>query len=236
MPGQLITLPLRLYVRGARLLVHTAEDVTGRAIDTTLQLAGLLSTLRPGGGGGPAAGTASTPTRREPTSQPERARERAERQEPPRAAPAPDWTPSPSPDPRIAERAQEDRLPAQQAASNGAGERLASERIEEEGTTPTVEVDLETPSPTEPAHISTDPVLVREEAEPGAEEGAGAAVHIDPPWDGYDRMNARDIIARLSGATPAELATVQLYESATRKRQTVLQAAERQLRSAGGNG
>jgi hypothetical protein len=70
---------------------------------------------------------------------------------------------------------------------------------------------------------------VREEAEPGAEDGAGAQVTIDEPWDGYARLNARDVIARLSGASPAELAAVTLYETAHRARQTVLSAVERQL-------
>jgi hypothetical protein len=77
---------------------------------------------------------------------------------------------------------------------------------------------------------------VREEAEPGAEDGAGPRVVVQEPWEGYARMSAKDVIARLAGATSAELAAVSLYESANRSRQTVLEAVQRQLRTANGGG
>jgi hypothetical protein len=54
-------------------------------------------------------------------------------------------------------------------------------------------------------------------------------VTVDEPWDGYAQLNAKDVIARLSGASQAELAAVTLYESAHQARQTVLSAVERQL-------
>jgi hypothetical protein len=88
----------------------------------------------------------------------------------------------------------------------------------------------------EPVHVSEEPELVREEAEIGAEEGAGASITIDPPWEGYDRLGARDVIARLSGADAAVLAAVQLYESSHRSRQTVLVTVQRQLKAANGSG
>jgi len=69
-------------------------------------------------------------------------------------------------------------------------------------------------------------------ADPGAEDGPGASVHIQEPWRGYGRMTANDIIARLTGASREELAAVALYERAHRDRQTVLAAAERELRRA----
>src|SRR4051794_19696332 len=34
-----------------------------------------------------------------------------------------------------------------------------------------------------PDHVDEDPVLVAEAAEAGAEDGAGAELHVDPPWD-----------------------------------------------------
>lgn len=92
------------------------------------------------------------------------------------------------------------------------------------------------PPEPEPAHVSEEPELAREEAEPGAEDGAGASVTVDEPWEGYARMSARDVIARLTDATPAELAAVSLYESGNRSRQTVLEAVQRQLRAANGGG
>ncbi|HUE28193.1 MAG TPA: hypothetical protein VMP89_15575 [Solirubrobacteraceae bacterium] len=86
------------------------------------------------------------------------------------------------------------------------------------------------------AHVSEEPVLVEEFAEPGAERGAGAELHVHEPWSGYDQLNAKDVIARLAVASPAELAAVQLYESTNRSRQTILTAVARQLRSANGGG
>ena len=88
----------------------------------------------------------------------------------------------------------------------------------------------------EPVHVSEEPQLVRAEAEPGAEDGAGASVRIRPPWDGYERMAAREVISRLRDASAAELAAVQLYESSNRSRQTVLEAVERRLKAANGRG
>lgn len=83
---------------------------------------------------------------------------------------------------------------------------------------------------TEPVHVSEEPVLVEEFAEPGAEQGAGAEVHVDPPWDGYEQMTARQVITRLATADPAEAAAVQLYEGKNRSRQTVMNAVDRALR------
>jgi hypothetical protein len=76
---------------------------------------------------------------------------------------------------------------------------------------------------------------VRESAEPGAEEGAGAAIHVMEPWTGYAQMSAKDVIARARSANPAELATVRLYESRHRSRQTVLAAVDRQLKLGNGS-
>ncbi len=96
------------------------------------------------------------------------------------------------------------------------------------------EVDLNAPVVAEPVHVSEEPELVREEAEPGAEDGAGARVTVMEPWNGYARMNAREVIARARQADSAELAAVRLYESRHRSRQTVLAAVDRQLKLAGG--
>jgi hypothetical protein len=92
------------------------------------------------------------------------------------------------------------------------------------------------PSPEPPVHVSREPELVQEVAEPGAEDGAGAAVTVNEPWPGYARMTAKQVIERLVDATPAELAAVQLYESINRDRQTVRAAAERNLKSKTGRG
>jgi hypothetical protein len=91
----------------------------------------------------------------------------------------------------------------------------------------------EPPTPlAEPAHVSAEPELVETSAEPGAEDGAGAAITVQEPWAGYRRMNARDVIDRARLASVAELAAIELYEARHRARQTVLAAVERQLKLA----
>jgi hypothetical protein len=81
-----------------------------------------------------------------------------------------------------------------------------------------------------PDHVDEEPVLVAEVAEEGAEDGAGAELNVEAPWDGYDRMTAADIRDRLRAASPAEAAAVELYESAGKSRRSVLDAADRALR------
>jgi hypothetical protein len=82
-----------------------------------------------------------------------------------------------------------------------------------------------------PDHVDEEPVLVAEAAEEGAEDGAGAELSVDPPWDGYDQMAAADVRDRLAAATPIEAAAVQLYESTRKSRRSVPEAAERALRT-----
>ena len=88
----------------------------------------------------------------------------------------------------------------------------------------------------EPPHVSEEPELVEEVAEPGAEDGAGASVEIAEPWPGYRGLRADEVIARIDAATPAELAGIELYETAHRNRQTVLDAAQRSLKTKTGRG
>ena len=92
------------------------------------------------------------------------------------------------------------------------------------------------PPAREPTHVSEEPVLVEERAEPGAEEGAGATIEIAEPWEDYDHMTAKNIAARLRSCSAAELAVVELYESANRNRETVLAAVKRELKTAGSDG
>lgn len=83
-----------------------------------------------------------------------------------------------------------------------------------------------------PAHVSEGLQFVEAFAEPGAEEGAGASVHVQEPWNGYREMTANEVIARLAKASREELAAVELYERGHRDRQTIVAAADRQLRRA----
>jgi hypothetical protein len=86
-------------------------------------------------------------------------------------------------------------------------------------------------APPEPAHVSEEPELVAETAEEGAEAGAGAEVHIDEPWPGYDGMKAADIEDRLVAEGTEAAAAVRLYEASRKGRASVLEAASRNLRN-----
>jgi hypothetical protein len=116
-------------------------------------------------------------------------------------------------------------------------ERAEADTDSVETPTPTHATASEaTPLRVEPEHVSVEPTVVDEFAEPGAEEGAGAEVNVAEPWEGYAQLSAEEVISRLADAAPAELAAVQLYESANKQRATVIAAAARELRAKSGPG
>jgi hypothetical protein len=82
-----------------------------------------------------------------------------------------------------------------------------------------------------PDHVDEEVVLVAEVAEEGAEEGAGPELHVDEPWDAYDEMTAPEIRDRLAAADPLLAAAVNLYETTHKSRRTVIDAAERALKT-----
>jgi hypothetical protein len=197
MVGRLMTLPLRVGVRGAQLWLRAAEEVAGRATVSALRVASVF--MRNG--------------------------QQQQQQRGSSTATQPRQRRRPVPDPRVRVRRPEPSHPEPVSAEDAAARIERAPGLREQRT----------PPPQAP-HVSEEPELVREEAEPGAEEGAGPRLVVQEPWEGYARMSARDVIARLAGATAAELAAVSLYESANRSRQTVLDAVQRQLRTANGGG
>lgn len=84
----------------------------------------------------------------------------------------------------------------------------------------------------EPAHVSEEPVVVAEVADRGAEDGPGASLRVAEPWEGYGKMKADQVIARIADASREELAVIELYEGMHRRRKGVLSAVERQLKAA----
>ena len=54
---------------------------------------------------------------------------------------------------------------------------------------------------------------------------------MDEPWDAYDEMTEPQIRDRLAAADAALAAAVNLYETTHKSRRTVLDAAERALKS-----
>src|SRR5215216_2518706 len=81
-----------------------------------------------------------------------------------------------------------------------------------------------------PRHVDEGTTLVGEFAESGAEEGAGPEVELAEPWEGYDRMHADEVRARLAEVSTETLAAVTLYERAGGDRASVVEEAELQLR------
>jgi hypothetical protein len=79
-------------------------------------------------------------------------------------------------------------------------------------------------------HVDEQAVLVAESADPGAQDGAGASVHVREPWSGYRTMRAPEIVDRLPALPDEVLSLVLLYETKPgRARRTVLRAAQREL-------
>ena len=84
--------------------------------------------------------------------------------------------------------------------------------------------------PSEPRRVDEEATVVAEFAEEGAEEGAGAEVALAQPWEGYDQLQADELVEQISDASDETLAAVALYERSTRARPSVIGAAEEQLR------
>jgi hypothetical protein len=130
---------------------------------------------------------------------------------------------------RPADFARRDRPPPSEYAWNGGAPDVEAGSVAAAAPSP-VDAPPAVPDELIPDHVDEETVLVAEVAEEGAEDGAGPELHVDPPWDGYDRMTAADIRDRVAAATPVEAAAVELYESTHKARRTVLDAAERALR------
>jgi len=67
----------------------------------------------------------------------------------------------------------------------------------------------------------------RREAEREAEttpESPGPEIHVDEPWEGYDRMTVTEVRRRLQGVNPTVTAMVRLYEETHKNRKGVLDA------------
>lgn len=204
MVGKLITLPLRVWLRSACLLTRAGVGAAERAASLAGQTLGGNGSS-PDHGAAPAAPGWREESIEQPVSPVDVEHPHDEPERP--AAPA-------QPRPRD--------TPRRRSVS-------AVRPPREEPEAPVVREPVHVP-----VHVSEEPELVREVAEPGAEDGAGAAVTVIEPWNGYAHMNARAVIERAQQASPAELAAVRLYESRHRSRQTVLAAVDRQLKLSGG--
>jgi hypothetical protein len=123
--------------------------------------------------------------------------------------------------------------PASPARAEPAPPTTAAPAVDEPAPSPP---DQPAPFPPVEDHVDEGVVLAAEAAEAGAEEGAHAELHVEEPWEGYDRMRVGEITTQLEGATREALATVELYERTHRGRPSVLEAADRRLRELSGRG
>jgi hypothetical protein len=134
------------------------------------------------------------------------------------------------------------RSPA--SAQPSRSERSAAARRRRGKERPTAKAQPERPEPAAPpptgpavplgpgtGHVDEEVELVGEFSDPGAEDGAGANVHVAEPWSGYAQMHADEIIDHLATVADSALALVELYEQTHRRRRTVLEAAGRELRA-----
>ena len=150
-----------------------------------------------------------------------------------------------TPPPRRAAEAAVDGDGGPQAApappSGGGPESISRGPVRVEPASPTRAAPTpmaDAPARAEPAPqvseppVSEESVMVAEFADAGAEEGAGAQIEVDPPWDGYDGMRANEVQRRIAGADAATVAAVLLYEATHKSRRGVLAAAERRQRDA----
>ncbi len=204
--GSLITQPLRIATRGARITLRAAHEaveiaeglvalITARLVGGDSHHDGNGEAAEPAAWQGPAASSTSSPA--------DAAAPTATASAPAAEAPAP-----PAPAPRAPEAPARNGGPSVEPEPAQSAESLFPEA----------------------GHVSEETELVAEVAEPGAEEGAGAQVRIDEPWDGYGTMKAADIIDRLANASREELAAVELFELAGRNRKSVVVAAQRALK------
>ena len=218
--GSILTRQYRFATRGVKVTLRAAQQAVDVAGGVVGEVAGRIG-LGNGHGESDDVVTGTVVPEAEP------------RPEPHRAAPERPAAPEPAPPPPAAEG-----IPAPEPRPAAPEPRPAAP---EPAPPPPAAQTAPAPSPeSEPAHVSTEPELVEELADPGAEDGAGAEVRVvGEPWPGYRHLKARDVIARLPSATREELAAIALFEAAGANRKSVVAAAQRALKQAtppGGRG
>lgn len=213
MTEKLLTLPLRVGFGAARL----SFDITARIVGAAIGI------VRPG----PESSGSSEPAPFSPA-------ESRATQTPPRPASRP------APNPPARQTAPSTNGQSAAAAGHaqpapappGAPARSAPPAPAVDVTPPAEQPDTPlTPSADAAKTVDDSPEVVATFAEPGAEDGVGAQLDVDEPWEGYDAMNASQVVAQINRSGAAELAVLELYEGSHKKRRTVLDAAARRLRS-----
>jgi hypothetical protein len=218
--GSLLTRPARLATRGVELTLRTTLGVIELAEGVVAAVAERIAADAPNG--------ASAATGPDPQAAPDTPAGPDALVAPgPDASLGPETRPDsegpPAPEPPSAEPILDAEEPSSAPEPPSATWRPVTETRDDEPLSP---------QGVEPVHVSEEPELVEEFAEPGAEQGAGAQPRIVEPWRGYNEMKAADIVDRMTVASREELATIELYELAGRNRKSVVAAAQRALKRA----
>jgi hypothetical protein len=134
--------------------------------------------------------------------------------------------PAPAPAPAPASRPPAPRAPAgppTPTAEEAIARRVAREAERANGASAATSAPTaSSPRPVRPApHVDREAEVVESV---GPAEDVVATIEVDEPWDGYDRMSATAIVARLRGADPATKGVVRMYEQRHKQRATVLRA------------
>lgn len=223
MTQKLLTLPFRIGFGAAR----TAIDLSAKTLDLSLHLAGsAIDTFWPG----------SSSESAEPDRQPSASDTHTDAPTSATTTDTATGTGAATATTTATDRPARPK-PARESRVNGHGTQHAPATppaSAQPAPAPPPEQQPDTPlSPQQDAikTIADEEEVVAEFAEPGAEDGAGAQIEVDEPWDGYAEMNASAIIGRIDQAGAAELALLELYEQMHKKRQTVLSAAAKRLRA-----
>lgn len=213
----LVMFPLRLGVSAARV-----------SLKLTSGLLGTVARHRPGASDAPPPPQARPPRPKPSSDDRERAVERDGTPDRQRSAPSAASENGAVVDPRS--QASEPPPPPPAPAPGPAADRVPAAAPDAQPDTPLTEA---TASASASAETLAEPdEVVAEFAEPGAEDGAGAQIEVEAPWDGYDAMAAQAVVDRIAESGPEQLAVVELYERFHKNRRTVLAAAESRLREA----
>jgi outer membrane biosynthesis protein TonB len=202
-----VQIPLKVAGRAARLGLQAAEGLVERVVGQEAPPAPPARPAPAPAAGGNGASAAPAPPKPKPGPA-------AETPKPARPATRPKPKPAAKPRPKNAPRAKAAPPPPPEAApQNVPHDPPDGTRVDRvpTGGTPV--------SPTAPA--DEDDVVYSA----GPERDVAATIHVEAPFDDYDKLSAQDLVARLRTADDATKAAVALYEGSSRKRKSVLAAA-----------
>jgi hypothetical protein len=134
------------------------------------------------------------------------------------AVPSPDVEAAPAA--AAGARREAERVAAEEAAARRPAARPSAARRR---TKPAPRPRPVAPAPEPPEHVSEDAEQV---ASFGPADAPGPLLEVEPPWEGYDRQSASEVVQRVRQGDEATRAVVLLYERTHKGRKSVLDAAQ----------